>query len=205
MSRPVARSRPSRLAGRERMSDSRSSASCRLLSMFIRSMTWALISSVKNRALPRPLSLAEYMATSAFRIRVSPSSPCAGNMLIPMLQPTLTDRPWTMKLAFSASITRFAAIAASSESCRLLSRRRNSSPPILATILAPPTHSLSRFATALSTMSPNECPNESLMFLNRSRSINNSAIFCPLRRAPPMAFSRRSCKWARCGSSVRAS
>ncbi len=47
------------------------------------------MSSVKNWKVLRPFSLAQYMAASAFLISVSPSIPCSGKILTPMLQVTV--------------------------------------------------------------------------------------------------------------------
>jgi len=91
---------------------SRSSARRRLLFLFNHWTAWAFISSVKNRTLPRPMFLAQYMAASAFLIKV-PVLAVLGEDADANAATHAEDCPWMVKLSFIASITRSAAIVAS--------------------------------------------------------------------------------------------
>src|ERR1035438_9685416 len=106
-----------------------SSASRKAFSKVNRSIAEAFISSVKNRKPLCPLPLALYIAASAFLIRVSPSAPCSGNMLTPMLQLTLRECPWTKNPAVITAMSRSAATAAPATSFKPVNTTRNSSPP----------------------------------------------------------------------------
>ena len=81
----------------------------------------------------------------------------------------------------------------------------NSSPPRRATKSSPRKISLSLFATIFSTASPTSCPSESLIFLNRSKSINNRYTWCFCLCACARLRLIKSWKYIRLGKPVNGS
>ena len=81
----------------------------------------------------------------------------------------------------------------------------NSSPPSRATVSLARTHAASLAATRLSNSSPTSWPSESLIVLNRSRSINMNARPVRLRNALATPCSSRSLTSIRLGKPVSGS
>ena len=113
---------------------------------------------------------------SAFLVSVCTSPPSAGYMAMPMLAVVWHSWPlnctgW-LSMASRLPAMRFDVIA-----CRHVCSRMttNSSPPSRATTSLARKAPRSRSAISTSSMSPASCPSESLMTLNRSRSMNSTA------------------------------
>ena len=161
---------------------------------------------VKNWKLPRPESLAWYIAVSALRMSVSASDAVGGIEAD-------ADRGGHVQVV-AVQVER--ACQHLEDLARTRSMRRddepmpgititNSSPPTRETVSPSRTHTRMRLATACSSRSPSWWPSESLMVLKRSRSRKSTASCVPLRCAWAIACWRRSRSSTRLGSPVSAS
>ena len=142
---------------------------------------------------------------SAFRIKVTPSWASPGKTLIPMLAEQLT-LPAATAYGRDSSVMIFCATIAASSAARSASRTTtNSSPPIRASVSPLRIKLCRRSATVRNNSSPAACPRESLMVLNRSRSMNRTATRPWLRCADMSPCERRSVSSRRFGNCVSAS
>ncbi len=122
------------------------------------------------------------MAVSACFISVSTSSPSCGKSAMPILPDVNVSDLSLSRTGFDIAARIFLDILSTTEisvtSFRIM---MNSSPPSRETISESLIVFLRRIAISLSNSSPALCPKVSLMSLNLSRSINNTAICVSFR------------------------
>ena len=145
------------------------------------------------------------MAASELRISASASRPSSGNTLMPIEGVTVSSRPSRTMGSDSVSMIFCATWAESAPILISGSTTTNSSPPTRHTVSPSRSCLTRRAATSLSSRSPTACPRESLMVLNRSRSMNITAVCLRLRYDSASAWVSRSSSRRRFGRPVRAS
>src|SRR2546425_3132094 len=156
-------------------------------------------------AYPRPAGLAMYIATSAWRSRVSASWPWSGYTAMPMLTLAWMLRSTIAKGGSSAARIFLAVIAPPSLPASPAGRTANSSPPRRAIVSEGLRRLSRRSATCCSNWSPTSCPRVSFTSLKPFMSMTSRVTDFLSRCAVRMAWRSRSFSKVRFGRPVRTS